>query len=196
MREFKYKVGSTLEIKKSENICGHCYRIGEKVIITSAWIRSDMSIRYETKSLNNMDQTVTEDDLTELNKTTMNTKFDLQKALANPESVLTNNGVKVVQLLHFPQMNNVRHRVLAILDSQIKGQYMSWHYEDGRRSDDADFNLIMKPVTVEKWINIYTIAPGCGYYSGGSLYDTKVDAIKAASESSQLVDTIKITYQI
>lgn len=57
-----------------------------------------------------------------------------------------------------------------------------------------DFDLVNVPVKVTKWVNIYSLLPD-DRFSGTGLYETKEEAVAAASGDKALVATVKVEWE-
>jgi len=84
----------------------------------------------------------------------MNLKpFNLEKALAG-EPVVTRDGRKVTEIIHFKTAFNTLQNTVAVID----GHFYSF-YENGKCMSqwDSEFDLFMAPKIIKKsgWLNVY-----------------------------------------
>lgn len=107
--------------------------------------------------------------------------FDLEKAKAG-HPVCTRDG-KEVRILCFDKKG--RFPVVALVKDGDNEDAFS--YDDtGRYIDDGKeypYDLFMKTVKQEKWINIYD--SNRHLFTGGSLYDSKKEAEKNAEKDKE-----------
>lgn len=99
------------------------------------------------------------------------TKFDLQRALAG-EPVETRDGRRVLQLAHFPMLEEDQ-RVIVALDGQTS---TDCYYENGVYLPDKEspYDLFMAPKTKKLWIAV-SKNQECGSRGTSYAYENKED---------------------
>lgn len=62
---------------------------------------------------------------------------------------------------------------------------------------DYPTDLVMKPVTKVKWINVYHTPDTAGvYHNGGTLYDTKEEARQLGEQCFNYLDTVPVEFEV
>lgn len=81
--------------------------------------------------------------------------FNLERALAGDPVRCRDEGIKVLRLIHMPEMK--REDNLLIIYADEHNEYVSWLYPDGvfRRNMEKPIDLFMATKKVTRWINIF-----------------------------------------
>ena len=96
-------------------------------------------------------------------------KFDLQKALAG-DLVVTHNGIKVVQIAHFPKSFYGQGELAVLLSGDDR---VGIYDTNGKSRGIVATQLFMAPKTRELWVNLYY---SNGKYDCGYPYETEQEA--------------------
>lgn len=119
--------------------------------------------------------------------------FDLDRAIAG-DPIETRGGVPVEFVAYATGIQG-DFKVIGIMTGSIKTWRMDGTYSlDGRI---FEFDLVMKPVIVKKYINLYRVMPHsdnkqCYYLLGPHTFDSESEALVATRGSTNHVKVIEI----
>ena len=106
----------------------------------------------------------------------------------------TLDGLKVIELRHFPQNDNNR-RLLALTRENDGSVSSSWLNESGsERIYGTRAKLIPIPQKITRWFNVYKVYDD-GYLVGSG-YDSLGDAVASADEYPRYVKTVSKEFEV
>lgn len=103
--------------------------------------------------------------------------FNLERALSG-EPIVTRDGMKVLQIAHFPLSTHVDEKLSVLLDdaSGIHSFYENGRYVGNGEWNDSEYDLFMLPKTKKFWIGISMENPNYNMNYTTNAYNSLEDA--------------------